>query len=473
MTSQPHMRYYEAKVLDPFEAKRQFNPRFLDFNEVYSTARDPDRNFAYRELDRADYSITILNFSHRVCHIGYRDGSVTTLRNTTPSEIEGKRCYLANLHQYVDGSWCIPKMETDYRKQVPHVPEGIYFLVRKSISTSTTLANKGDSTILYDDTETGNKIVGSGYAYLLKKHEGFTKQRQYAYTCTNEYKEEKLAGYAGPTYFSGECDNDIRNKRLGKDQYRPGNRHHEALWIEYFIPMADLTDVHQQYLYVEDLDLVISTSLSRHQVVHPYSVDGKLTKQLHDASHTDQGSALSGISFINIDNRGGHLQSNVFYANLGGMITKIPAMRNEAQRDGLYIYRHHSVEEDGSTEATETIYLTHSEVLSHTRKDIPAFFRTYSEATALGNLLEKEKEKQRQLEFEQNSQLANMKLELEKKKAELEKLKQEYDQLAMKRKDYYEDRSYRRKDESEWLKWAMGVGGLVVGVGISILRGRS
>lgn len=466
----PSMRYYEPILLDPFKAKREFNPRYLDFNEVFSTATQPDRNFAYREVDEASFQIKILNFSRRICHIGYRDGSVTTLRNTEPNLIEGRRCYLSNVKQNVDGSWDYPNMKhDDFRKQVPHVREGIYILIKKSISTSTSIANKGISTILYDDPETNRSIVGRGYGDLLGAHGGLGEHEKYTYNYADEYREQDLEGYCGPVYFSGELGG-YKSKSPGKGERRPGNRHHEAMMIEYFVPIEQLTDVYNQYLYLEELDLVVSASLSKHQLIHPFSIKGKMEKQLHDIHHRENSSSpISGISIINVDNSGDNIQANTFYTNLGGQVVKIPAIRNEAQRDGLYVYTHNQMEGE-KIKPKETVYLTHSDALSHTRVDVPAFYRTYAEAESLGNLVEKQKEEQRKIEFEQNARLTQLKAELELKKAEFEQFKREMENRSMERKDHYEERSYRRKDESEWLKWVMGVGGVVIGLALNLSK---
>ena len=218
--------------------------------------------------------------------------------------------------------------------------------------------------------------------------------------------------------------------------------------------------------YFQNIDLVIST---RHESVtppHPYSARG-LERQLMLEDSDINRVETFGYKIKIVDN------NNEFgdrWVNIAQNAYRVPAIRDVSLNDGVYLIT--SGNAPGAPPKTEFFNFTDSGAELH-------LYRTREEAEALGDLhkqreqelvflehqiktteneyrLQKQKLSEESEAREREFKLKELALNEEKQKLDRIRLEQEHQKKMeeLRRKDYYEDRSYVRKDSSEFMKYA-------------------
>jgi hypothetical protein len=208
-----------------------------------------------------------------------------------------------------------------------------------------------------------------------------------------------------------------------------------------------------------------------------------------------------GLNIVNVDNDGVYGDR---YLNYNGTVFKIPAVTCTQRESGIYLYKNLTSVDKISRNPTDTIsFFTHEECADPNSDSPLELFRTGSEAVSYGDInkrlefkqkeverehkqllmtLEKEREELKSERIKEEAHIAKLKKELEEEKIavehqkrieeetlrvnkekvklrneELEKEKRELEHRlsmeSLRRKDYYEDRSYTRKDNSDLLKY--------------------
>jgi hypothetical protein len=254
------------------------------------------------------------------------------------------------------------------------------------------------------------------------------------------------------------------------------------LIIDYSISIQELRK-HGGSVYFHDVDLMVSHLPVELAPDHPHSEQGRL-KTICLETHQHEGKRF-GFAVEIVDNQG---TIGDRYINIGGRVSKIPAIENPRKMDGIYVSWNQHV--SGKMSLPET-------TLQHMSPDVADLefnlFRTYGEADAHGNGEESRKRELVSLEHETTlakSQLAKEKAETDRENLRLEQslktLTHQHDTLKTEReefvnkqnliheaekqqlKDFYEARSYRRKDDSEVLRVlpviAMGIGAVIMAI---------
>ena len=239
------------------------------------------------------------------------------------------------------------------------------------------------------------------------------------------------------------------------------------------VPLKDI--VEDKIVFDQGSGFMVSLENNYLHALHPESVEARMAPDFKDYVVGNPTGML--IEIIDNENQYGDR-----YMYSGNTVVKIPSFKNKERPSGVYVA---TVEETGNgrTEVKGPIHYTMEQA-----EEVYGLFRTQEEAMTGGNpkllseerLLQQKKEFDIQKqEFEQRKQeleLENIRIkseyaqratdaerklreelqaiELERKRleAEAERRKEEQARLSDARKDYYEGRSYERKDHSEWLK---------------------
>lgn len=494
---------YQAQVLNPAQYRERFVPRYLDIDGINQLKEYQDQeNYAYWNMDLFSHKIEIMNISPILIHIATRDGGISTLRNTLPSDLVGKKCYRTD---WVFDHRGIPDKTRPRRKgavSVPPILPGIYICIHKQVSISPKLEHRGVSR-LFAHNEQGEKIYDEPTARLNQLNKpSYKKYQPFKYhqdPLVNSVEEESCEG---DTIYMGEIPIARANRtRDGLyDNVVSDDRRTEAIRIDYFIPAEDIINCRDGMLYIEQLDICIATNVYPETMYHPYSEKGKLLKEKQKLGGVDN-VPFAGMRIINVDNA---VQKSVqnYYCNLGDVIIEIPPTRSDELKPGVYFYIDNYAYLEGNEVKIDTdeIYLDHRSACGHESNRIPTLYRSYQEAKELGDikrrreleyqekireneLIYKNKANQMELDWKmKQSQLQeekeNLKRLLEKQaadqKAEIEReaaeRKARWDKEDAERKAYYEERSYQRKDDSETLKWMLGAGGLILGLAVGLLK---
>lgn len=248
----------------------------------------------------------------------------------------------------------------------------------------------------------------------------------------------------------------------------------------------DITAVKQKgSVYIPEVDMVLQVGQPDLDKSHPYSRDGRAKAEYVDFILDKK---VSGILMELVDNEQNH-KSRYLYAAL--QVIEIPSIQDKTRASGVYFSK---VEYNG----LEEVHIKpHYYTLEEAEK-VLGLYRTKDEAITGGNpefltkkLNQERDEKLTELKHDLDIAKSQMKLdemkrdqqlkeaehrlreaehklkmaelkakedeakaaaELEKEKKESARLKEELDKKRDYRKDYYEERSYYRKDSNEFLK---------------------
>jgi len=156
---------------------------------------------------------------------------------------------------------------------------------------------------------------------------------------------------------------------------------------------------------------------------------------------TDSSSCTLALNMVIVDNRTNAPSS--YYVNVLGRVYEVPVTVDNEIEDGVWIQ---SNREQAGPNVAEWQSLTDS-VYAENRDVVPpvTLFTNALEAKRFGNESNLIKEQERI----HASELARIKQDFEKTKAENLRQKEELEMRSNGRKDYYEERSSRRKDDNE------------------------
>lgn len=242
--------------------------------------------------------------------------------------------------------------------------------------------------------------------------------------------------------------------------------------IEYNIDVNELLES-GGVMYYSNLDLIISARDPIHTPPHPFSTEGRKLQLLTEDEDVNTVETF-GYKLKIIDNDDSYGER---WINIAGRPFRIPAVHDHALENGVYLICTGNAA--GAPPTIERYTYADAETRLH-------LYKSKDEAIALGDIFAKRETELREQELifkqiEQDHKLARQKmqqeldeeerafklktLELEKELQRLNQLKDEADHQRkleeIRRKDYYEDRSYVRKDSSEFLKFApVVIGGL-------------
>lgn len=203
----------------------------------------------------------------------------------------------------------------------------------------------------------------------------------------------------------------------------------------YFLDAKEVMDK-GGVLYLQELDVVVSIAGLEHLPPHPAeNVDFQLAFEERVATMS---SASSGLMIGVIDNEG---TFGTRFINVNGFVCRVSPVRDPLQPSGIYIYVPGNVDK-----RSEIVFY---ELHSSDEQCPIKFYPTQAEAAAHGDVFaeaEKAWEREKQ-EFEK----------------QITTLKNENELKSLERKDYYEDRSHARKDDSEHLKMFVASAGIIGG----------
>lgn len=265
---------------------------------------------------------------------------------------------------------------------------------------------------------------------------------------------------------------------------------HECL-LMYTVDVGTF-EKHMGALYLHALDVTISTGTADRPVFHPESLQGR---QLREQYAVGAGLTYH-VSIVDKDRRFGKR-----WVNIGGRVFSVYPVHDSDKLDGIYLT---TSGQDGQSKSQE-IYYTFESAEAELM-----LFSSEAEAATLGNQVESKRREFEELQHEQRvimlrlendhkKSIQLMELEIAKQKQEkvdrenewakevsrlkkseyaLEKAgkkreakyakeKAKRDAYMLAEKDYYEHRSYDRKDSSEVIKWLPAA---VVGMGLLISK---
>ena len=260
---------------------------------------------------------------------------------------------------------------------------------------------------------------------------------------------------------------DLLGKAYNKNPRQPVTR----IVIRRSIPVEEFQNHHT--VYQQDTDYLVCNSSGLLKQVHPYSDEGIARSSTRELI---AGKKLSGTLIEMIDN------DNLIddrYVYLGKRTVRIPAMKNPEKPSGVYV-THLEQTAYGETKQN-TVRMSFQEA-----EETIGLYRTAEMAMTGGNPEEiikaEEKRLQRELETSKReaereaiehgrdlvrskAKLADLDRILEEKRKENQFLKEELEARGSSRKDFYEDRSFVRKDSHELIKYIP----TIIGVGVAAL----
>ena len=206
--------------------------------------------------------------------------------------------------------------------------------------------------------------------------------------------------------------------------------------------------------YHEATDIVIS--LTREGAMHPGSPQARMLALRHELN--DDGDPLflnhPRISVAVIDNERVYGDK---YVNLNGVVHLVKAVSDARYESGIYVLRDGVANEAGQSSSPTVTRYRFEEALE---SDI-GLYDSREQALHRGDP-EKVAE-QHTVQLKSEAVILKNRLENETLKSKIDTSKEQnkLDEESMRRKDYYEDRSYRRKDNSDELKYFFaGIAGL-------------
>lgn len=282
----------------------------------------------------------------------------------------------------------------------------------------------------------------------------------------------------------------------------------EVHYIDFYVP-EDVPFNAKDCVYLQNLDLLISTKCSTDMLPHLFSEEGSKIRSDYHPTCTSLPSG--GLQIVHIDNSAKHPS---YFINLGGVVVDVVPIKDFNLQSGFYLYRcRHDKDSFGRIERADpdVDFYTFEEMMEG--KSPLRIWLTYAEAESLGNVdrLKEEEMKERERQWQREklameqeeakrkqdyaekeakwktekldaeAKLADLKIQHAKLEAEfketqlrLEKLnaelKAELDKRSAERKDYYDERSSSRKDSSEGWLTALKIGAAVLTVGVAAFK---
>lgn len=269
-------------------------------------------------------------------------------------------------------------------------------------------------------------------------------------------------------------------------------------YVDYIITKSDL-ESNGGTIYYAELDIIISISINEEVQYHPYASKTSYLNMASTELANDYNSTTFDITIV--DNKDVLSKK---YINLAGKVHEVTPVLNSSADDGVYITRTRCVTSNVHDVPPPTIIKSNIE--DHSPEDgtmEPTIYDSFQDALELGDpkkirtdvVNERERElrekehalKTRELELKnlkidlerklteektkyerESDQHRSDKLRLEKQLDELKHMQQsiehEHKMKSIKVKDTYEERSYRRKDKSEFIKYLPAMVTGIVGI---------
>lgn len=248
--------------------------------------------------------------------------------------------------------------------------------------------------------------------------------------------------------------------------------------VDYHISKEQYLENITRGIYVPEIDLLI-VSPDTMDIVHPLSAEGT-------AIRANESGDLLGF-FYRVEIIDPYDQFGHRFINIAGKVNRVMPVNDLKRTPGVYVHR--VMRSDPAKPADiSPEYFTFEEAARKIK-----LFQSEAEALSMGDLGEAQKRdyesamhelkmaalaaekalkedaakhKQAQAEYDARKREVEELKELitTLREERLSKLKEEQSKRAAEREDYYESRSYSRKDDSEWLKWVPAVvlgGGLL------------
>lgn len=221
--------------------------------------------------------------------------------------------------------------------------------------------------------------------------------------------------------------------------------------------------------YLHDVDLVISNLAFRDCPDHPHSEEG-IKKQVTQAAITATG---FNYAVDIVDNIGKYGERYIYVQN---NVYRITPVKDTNRRDGIYITTKNPVDNTLSVDSYKTAHyaLSMCDELGLHKTPEEAFSFGDNETSRKQQLLEQEhnlqllKREQQAINLKHEQEIAAEKHHSALLEVQLKNESRRADVAATKLKDFYEEKSYRRKDESEGWKMLptvmMGIGALFMGL---------
>lgn len=222
----------------------------------------------------------------------------------------------------------------------------------------------------------------------------------------------------------------------------------EIHYIDFFVN-EEVVSHAQDCVYLQNLDLLISTKSSTDMLPHLFSEEGsKLRAEYHPTSTP---LPSGGLQIVHVDNSRRH---PTYFTNLGGIVVDIEPVQDFNLQSGFYLYQCRTKKDNfGRTmrDDPKVTFFTYEEMLKDKSK--LRLWLTYAEAETLGNLDKqkeeefKERERQWQKEkFDMEQQTAKNAQEIKEKEQQWQKEKFQMEQEDAKRKQAHE------AEKAQWQK---------------------
>lgn len=210
--------------------------------------------------------------------------------------------------------------------------------------------------------------------------------------------------------------------------------------------------------YNKKLDCILSILNERLTPYHPYSEKG--VEQCLVGQPNEHMNAF-GFRILIVDN------FDIFnkpYINLGGKVFRVDTVKDLNMKNGVYLIESNSISKSGDPVKQNNEYYPMEDVIAD---KLPIkFYSTYKEAFEGGNEEHLKLKAQKEIkELENKQKIETLQYEQIIRDNELYRKQMEHERNieSTMRKDYYEERSYQRKDSSEiWKLIPVLVGGAVL-----------
>lgn len=267
----------------------------------------------------------------------------------------------------------------------------------------------------------------------------------------------------------GSCDGLSELKITVKDNIDPLSRYHEVI-LEYSLTRDQLYS-QTQGCYIEDLDILVGFTSDIGQIVHPFSREGRIIYNSFEERETSKTGFSLDYEFVN-----NHSHIDRLYVRMGTNVHALPGIKDAYREDGLYVrYGSHSsithvtLDDDENLESYG-VFKSYSDAL-----DFNVEMMNNKRKIELARIEAELKEKVLEItrlknEFEREKIELEAKYQQDLREAELEYKRKEYrmNEEKARMKDYYEERSYTRKDNSEWLKSIPAVLTAIAGILVAV-----
>ena len=269
---------------------------------------------------------------------------------------------------------------------------------------------------------------------------------------------------------SENSSNEMRIMRdIFTNQIRENKHGGAVISLDYSFTKEDLIRVGGS-VYSNELDYVISLDSLENAPPHPHSYVGDRKQIFNSTNKGDSRLNSFKYSILLVDN---DRQYGPRYISIGSNVFKINPIIDNDRKDGVYVINsseNMGIEDDviyfSMEDAKEKIGLfrTREEAKNNDEVNLSRKMKIAElehESTTLKVEVQKLKHVQDMDAIKRKSELEQIEMERSRNAAELERTRSDYEhKLKMERerqKDYYESRSYERKDQHEILKYIPAV----------------